>query len=730
MEISFRRKIVIGITILLLALGAITLISVYNNFKDRIVEQTNSQFEVYANQAAEGISLFFSNYETQLKFLTNLDEIRVLDKEGKEVINRFYGTHTKLIAGITRIDKDGNIVYTFPYSENIIGKNVSFQEHNKWIIEHHQPVLSDVFQAVQGYRTVAFAYPIFDNKGNYDGCLSLLIPFQIIITKYLNPIENRGIGNAWMISRQGTEIYCYDESHIGKSVEKSAEGFPKFQNVINEMKKGREGNAIYEFYKPHTSEKKLIYSFYKRVDLKNTYWSIAISTPEEKVFSSVIEFRNNLLVVTISLFFGILLILIIYYYSTRKAKEKLREQERLFQQVAEQTGQIVYDNHFNNNKLNIGGAVESITGYNRFEIETFSFKDWLGLVHKDDIDEYNKKNLNFLHENETKGRIEYRIKKKNGEYIFVEENTAIVYGKNGRALRILGSISDISERKENEAKLNHYKFELEKTVKERTNELQRANELLQAEIEKIKKAEIELKNSKEKAEYSEKLKMEFLAQMSHEIRTPINTIVSYNSLIKMEFENQLDEEMDECFRSIESAAHRLLRTIDLILNMSDIEAGTYEPKYENINFKAEIIDPLMKEFSRAADLKQIELQFVGEFNSDMAIADKYTSIQIIANLVDNAIKYTEKGFVRIKITEYEKQLAIQVEDTGVGISKEFIPDLFNVLSQEEQGYTRKFEGNGLGLALVKKYCNINSAEIDVKSQKGSGSVFTVTYSKI
>ncbi|KAB2844147.1 MAG: hypothetical protein F9K45_05225, partial [Melioribacteraceae bacterium] len=107
--------------------------------------------------------------------------------------------------------------------------------------------------------------------------------------------------------------------------------------------------------------------------------------------------------------------------------------------------------------------------------------------------------------------------------------------------------------------------------------------------------------------------------------------------------------------------------------------------------------------------------------------DGYTMSQIMANLVDNAIKYTAAGKIELKLHSVNNKPAISISDTGIGISEKYIPKLFTKFSQEEQGYTRKFEGTGLGLSLVKKYCEINNCEISVKSKKGEGTTFTLQF---
>jgi signal transduction histidine kinase len=143
--------------------------------------------------------------------------------------------------------------------------------------------------------------------------------------------------------------------------------------------------------------------------------------------------------------------------------------------------------------------------------------------------------------------------------------------------------------------------------------------------------------------------------------------------------------------------------------------------------------PLLREFISSAEAKGITLEFHNEMNRDCWInADLYTTIQIFSNLIENAIKYTHKGGIKISINSMEdsmqtKGFNICVSDTGIGISEEYLDKLFTPFSQEETGYTRRFEGNGLGLALVKKYCELNDAEVCVRSKKGIGSTFIVSF---
>jgi signal transduction histidine kinase len=125
------------------------------------------------------------------------------------------------------------------------------------------------------------------------------------------------------------------------------------------------------------------------------------------------------------------------------------------------------------------------------------------------------------------------------------------------------------------------------------------------------------------------------------------------------------------------------------------------------------------------------LKFLNEESIGKIEGDEYTITQLFANLIDNAIKYTNDGSITIEVKkDSEEFIVVNVTDTGVGISEEFQENLFQPFSQEETGYTRKFEGNGLGLALVKKYCELNNAKIFCNSKKGEGATFTVVFMEV
>jgi PAS domain S-box-containing protein len=250
------------------------------------------------------------------------------------------------------------------------------------------------------------------------------------------------------------------------------------------------------------------------------------------------------------------------------------------------------------------------------------------------------------------------------------------------------------------------------------------------DITKRKLEEERLKYAIEVAERSDKLKNEFLAHMSHEIRTPLNNILTFTSLLKDELEDKLPAELESTFSIISNSAQRLIRTIESLLNLSRIQTGNYDAKFETIDLYRDILDDLSIEFYMRASEKNIQLNFTNNAESCLVKADRFSVTQIFVNLIDNAIKYTPSGFVNVLVYNEDNNVIVEVSDSGIGISEEFIPNLFNPFSQEDSGHSRPYEGTGLGLALVKKYVTINEASISVMSKKGSGTNFKIAFVKI
>lgn len=268
-----------------------------------------------------------------------------------------------------------------------------------------------------------------------------------------------------------------------------------------------------------------------------------------------------------------------------------------------------------------------------------------------------------------------------------------------------------------------------KTIKIYDEQGEPINTLLQVlDITQIKKVQAELVQALDKAKESDRLKSAFLAQMSHEIRTPLNVILPSIKLMAEDLGSE-DKEMASILNAVENAGKRLHRTIDMILSMSAVQSGNFKPRFETFDI-AEEIKNLSQEFAQITRDKGLKLYYTNNTSSSQISADKYTIGQIFQNLIGNAVKYTHSGYVSISLEDCDdNNIVIKVEDSGIGISSKYLNNLFSPFSQEDSGQTRKYEGNGLGLALVKEYVNLNKGQISVQSEKYKGTVFSVIFEK-
>ena len=166
--------------------------------------------------------------------------------------------------------------------------------------------------------------------------------------------------------------------------------------------------------------------------------------------------------------------------------------------------------------------------------------------------------------------------------------------------------------------------------------------------------------------------------------------------------------------------------------MAELQSGAYIPSYNKIDLHKDVLDRLYKEFCWTAKSKGLDLIYSREIANSVIYGDKFSIAQIFTNLIDNAIKYSKTGTIEIKLLKAKDEdgVKVHVKDTGIGISPDFLHYIFEPFMQEERGYTRSFEGNGLGLSLVKKYCEINNATITVDSVKNVGSTFCVSFNNV
>jgi signal transduction histidine kinase len=237
-----------------------------------------------------------------------------------------------------------------------------------------------------------------------------------------------------------------------------------------------------------------------------------------------------------------------------------------------------------------------------------------------------------------------------------------------------------------------------------------------------------LKKLKSTDERVNNLKSIFVAQMSHEIRTPINAILSFANFIKDELKDNLTPDFEAGFEVINRGGERIIRTINLILDTAEVMTDTYEYLPKECNLLLDVFDEVFSKYKKMALSKDIHCEYSWETNELLVQGDQYMIHQILANLFDNAVKFTNEGNISARIfSNSSGKLVVEISDTGIGMSEEYINRVYEPFSQEDEGISRRYEGNGLGLSLAKSYCDINGINISVKSSKSKGTIVELIF---
>ena len=436
----------------------------YVEARQTAIKNLNEIQRVYARQAAVGIESFFTNRTNSLKALSNMEDIVNNNAEGQKDLKLFYEAHREQITAITRMDEKGIVIYNFPDGKNIIGNDISTQKHVKQLLKDHKPVISDVFQSVEGISSVAIHVPVFKGS-DFKGSVGVLIDFKSLAKHYFESIKIGQTGNAWVISRDGTVLYSPIPGFTGKSEYANIVGFPSLLPIVNDMIKGHAGTAEFMFNKigDKTVPDIKKYSIYMPIQLGNTFWSINVSTTEDDILADLNSFRNKLIILIISLYifgamffnYGVKALLIIKEEEKRKAAEdELRKSETRFHNIFNNLQDAYFEADKKGKLTFVSPSALKMYGYN-------SAEELLGInavnLYADPI-----KRGKLLKQLKESGKIidyDCLANRKDNTTFWVSMNIQFMYDSNEQICGTVGVVRDITERKNHE-------IEMEKKITE------------------------------------------------------------------------------------------------------------------------------------------------------------------------------------------------------------------------------------------------------------------------
>jgi signal transduction histidine kinase len=264
---------------------------------------------------------------------------------------------------------------------------------------------------------------------------------------------------------------------------------------------------------------------------------------------------------------------------------------------------------------------------------------------------------------------------------------------------------------------------LEEKISERTKSLEESNKKMADLNRQLELSVLKYKEAKDKAELAEKIKTEFLANISHEIYTPMNAIVGFTDLVK---EAQNESQRNEYLAYIKSNAIKLLSVFNNILDFSQTLTGKTAPYFQKIKI-SDILEAVYKTNSLDAQAKGLEIVINNECSDGFEIeSDKSMVFRILDNLVNNSLKFSDKGKVEIGVSNSGESVVFYIRDSGKGISPELYDKIFKPFESAENFYKRRDGGAGIGLALVNSYVSILKGDIWFDSSPGAGTIFYIS----
>jgi len=291
--------------------------------------------------------------------------------------------------------------------------------------------------------------------------------------------------------------------------------------------------------------------------------------------------------------------------------------------------------------------------------------------------------------------------------------------------RKVKSLTAAIQTKENE--VNAVKAEMEELQQSIGKHIEEKIQLVEEQIRESEKVDISLKKALKRSEESNFLKNAFLSNISHEIRTPLNNIIGFASLLEAEISLLEHKELFDYARSISESGDRLLHLLNNIIDISKLEANDMQITLRPCNINNIVANATQLYIFKANEQKLKLNLTTNELPS--ALIDEKELLKVISAILENSIKYTQKGFINIStdFNDDKNEISIRIKDTGVGIDPSYLPIVFDPFRQDSLGFSKELQGAGLGLPLAKSLVDMMRGRIEIDSVKGNGTTVTLFF---
>ncbi|MFH2129246.1 MAG: histidine kinase dimerization/phosphoacceptor domain -containing protein [bacterium] len=641
------------------------LFSVYEEVKQRTIDDFNAQQMILAKQAAKGIQSFFRHNYLALTYLAGIDAVVLANRQGNDLLTSFYSSHSDNIKAITLTSAAGKIIHTVPFNLKAIGTDISYQAHVQAIMRTHKPVISDVFMAVQGYQAVAYHVPLLKD-GVYQGSLAILIPFNSLAREHLMNIRIGKSGHAWVISEQGVELFCPIPGHSGKLIEETTGDHPAIAGMAERMMQGNSGMAQYRSDKTdsRSADLSINHAAFYPVDLGNTHWSIAVTTPEDEILSTMKGFRNKMVIV-IFLLSGVSIIYLfsaIRSWNIIRAESKRKAAEQALQESAKKHREILEGLNDAAYRMSLPEGRYEYMSKSARDVFGYEAEEWMTnplliqkIIHPDYTGYFAEKWTDLIN-----GRVsqtyEYKIIGPDGRDRLILQSNTGVFDEGNHIIAIEGLCRDITRQKE---------------------------------------AEDQIKASLREKEI-------LLHEIHHRVK---NNMAVISSLLSLQMNSTDNMQTREALRDSQNRVQTMSLIHESLYHLDDLAIIDMQ------DYLSKLGDTILRGYSlNGKVLIQVEAE-----NTRMGVKQA-TPIGLIANeLITNALKYAfpdgRAGEIIVRLQDRKDTSAeLMIADNGIGV-----PDDFSSL-----------QSHSLGLKLVHSIAELQ-LDGSINLEKGQGTRWRIQF---